>query len=147
MSDMQHVMMSEHFNRLSTHPDRRAVMRGIFSDVVETLFGPSYGANGNQDLIAFLNHQHSIGTPVTIFSSHPQIALMELLVDFGLNPNLALSMKHKRDFAGKTLELVIDDSPDSKIKMVTHWNPLDRKTKDFLASKLSQQTLRYAPHG
>lgn len=140
MSNSASRLLSEHFNRLSDHGG--AVERGIFCDVVETLYGPSHGMQGNTALIAFLNDQQRKGVKVTVFSSDPGGLMGMVLEDMGLDPALAENIRHKKEFKGKTLELVIDDMPPDYFKMVTHWNPLHAPTKQFLTSPVAKLALK-----
>lgn len=140
MSDSASHLISEHFNRLADHGG--PVEKGIFCDVVETLYGPSYGFQGNKPLIEFLNDQHAKGVKVTVFSSDPGGLMGMVLEDMGLAPALAENIRHKKEFKGKTLELVIDDMPPDYFKMVTHLHPHHGVTKQFLNSPVAKHALK-----
>jgi len=87
-------------------PDAK-IVPGIFVDVENTLLFEFLGNYDiNFDLQNYLLKKIEDGTTVTVFSGDPSI--LKQMEKAGLDKKL-LNVKNKKDFEGKTLEVVIDD--------------------------------------
>ncbi len=91
------------------------VIKGIFCGTYGTLYMKKHGnIIKNNELIDFLNQQHSLGTKVLLLHTVPE-AVKRDVASLGLNGGIVETLASFVSYAGKTLEVVISHERRSQV--------------------------------
>jgi hypothetical protein len=105
--------MRRPFNANSAQEQEPIHLTGVFCDVGNTLL--DYNDQINKPLAKALNSLLKKGVEVTIFTGGREVeATGKLLKHKLIDEDLAYGIRHKREFEGTTLQVLIDDDPAEK---------------------------------
>lgn len=119
----------------TTTPKNQQTMPGVFCDVYGTLVNSSF--EENKKLVEYLNALHEAGVKITIFSTD-HTRMRRKTQNIGLHYELAGIVLNKAQFAGVTLETLIDDEPPAYLDATTYWNPKGKELYTHIATEMKR---------